>query len=653
MQNLYENLVALLATDDRLVADGHVMKNKVVELALRLDADLLRLVRSHDRLRQHFFVEVDDISIFDKVKFQRFVSNKAFLPDSYTAFKNKIGLLAGDDYLVERQDVVLAWPYKDCVLEGGQDREDAQRQEVFWNETLAPDQIDRLLAPKVLVGAKRYSREGESDASTLSKDDNLIIRGNNLLALHTLMPVYSGEVKLIYIDPPYNTGTDSFKYNDNFRHSTWLTFMRNRLVAAKMLLREDGVICINIDDKECYHLKVLCDEVFGKENFIANIVVKTSDPSGHKTVNPGPYSQSEYILMYSKNKKSYRYAIKYVKSDYDEMYSEYVLNIEDDFTSWSFSKVPDVAAQSSGYSTPKDAVAKLGVAGFYELRAKFCLENKHRVFQRTAIADDAGREVVSARDRSLHTDKVLKVEREGKSPVYIQRGRQLYFYDSKVKTIDGIETPAKPLTNIWTDIPYNGISGEGGVRLKNGKKPEKLLRRIIDISSSPGDLVLDFNAGSGTTLAVALKMGRRFIGVEQIDYGDNDATVRLRNVVDGDKTGVSKVLGWKGGGAFVHAQLAHANEILRKRIQQCESDDGLTGIWEDMQERAFLSYRVDVRSIDTSASDWEELSLDDKKRLLMETLDKNMLYVPLSEMEDETWGISEADQALNRSFFGL
>lgn len=653
MQNLYEDLVALLATDDRLVADGHVMKNKVVELALRLDAALLRLVRSHDRLRQHFFVDVDGTAIFDKVKFQQFVSNKAFLPDSYTAFKNKIGLMEGDRYLVERQDVVLAWPYKDCVLEGGQDREDAQRKEVFWNETLAPDQIDRLLMPKVLVGAKRYTKDGVADATSLSKDDNLIIKGNNLLALHTLMPVYSGQVKLIYIDPPYNTGNDSFKYNDSFMHSTWLTFMMNRLAAAKILLKEDGVICINIDDKECYYLKVLCDEVFGRANFIGNIVVKTSDPSGHKTVNPGPYSQSEYILMYAKNKKAYRYAIQYVQSDYDEMYSEYVVNVEDDCSSWRFSKVSHEAAQSGGYATSQEAAAQLGVAGFHELQAKFCLENKQKVFQRTAIADDAGKDVVSARDRSLLTDDVLMVEREGKSPIYIQRGRQLYFYDSKVKIIDGIETPAKPLTNIWTDIPYNGIAKEGGVRLKNGKKPEKLLRRIIDISSSPGDLIVDFHAGSGTTLAVALKMGRRFIGVEQINYGENDAVVRLKNVVDGDKTGVSKVLGWKGGGSFVHAELAQANEVFMQHIQASASEDDLAQVWEDMQQRAFLSYRVDVRSIDPTAKDWQALSLDDKKRLLMETLDKNMLYVPLSEMDDATWGLSEADKALNRGFFGV
>jgi adenine-specific DNA-methyltransferase len=212
MQNLYNDLVALLSTDDRLVADGHVMKNKVVELALRLDADLLRLVLSHERLRQHFFVEIDGLAIFDKVKFQQFVSNKAFLPDSYTSFKNKIGLMDGEQYLVERQDVVLAWPYKDCVLEGGQDREDAQRQEVFWNETLAPDQIDRLLTPKVLSGAKRYGRDGAKEVASLSSGDNLIIKGNNLLALHTIKTRFQGKVDLVYIDPPFNTENDSFRW---------------------------------------------------------------------------------------------------------------------------------------------------------------------------------------------------------------------------------------------------------------------------------------------------------------------------------------------------------------------------------------------------------------------------------------------------------
>ena len=213
MQNLLSELTALLSTDDRLVADGKLMKNKVVELALNLDPLLLRLLLKQPSLRRHFFVEVDQVQVFDKVKFQRFVSNKSFLPDSFTAFKNKIGLTVADEFLSDSKDTVLAWPYRDCVLEGGQNREDSQRAEVFWNETLAPDQIDRLLAPKAIVKARRFTPEGDVLAESVSDKDNLIIKGNNLLALHTLKR-YAGRVKLICIDPPYNTETDTFNYND-------------------------------------------------------------------------------------------------------------------------------------------------------------------------------------------------------------------------------------------------------------------------------------------------------------------------------------------------------------------------------------------------------------------------------------------------------
>lgn len=140
--------------------------------------------------------------IFDKIKFQLFISNKAFLPDSYTSYKANIGLKIDDEYLYENKDVVLAWPYKDCVLEGGQTKEDAKRDEVFWNETLAPDQIDRLLEPKVLTNFSRFNKNG-GKVENLSINDNLVIKGNNLLALHSLKPKYKNEIKLIYIDPPY------------------------------------------------------------------------------------------------------------------------------------------------------------------------------------------------------------------------------------------------------------------------------------------------------------------------------------------------------------------------------------------------------------------------------------------------------------------
>ena len=162
--------------------------------------------------------------------------------------------------------MVLAWPYKDCVLEGGQTKEDQKRDEIFWNETLAPDEIDRLLAPKVFTNFKKYDKNGEHALSGKEKIDfskeNLIIKGNNLLALHSLYKRFAGQVKLIYIDPPYNTGSDSFQYNDNFNHSTWLTFMKNRLEVAKDLLSTGGIIFIQIDIREQPYLKVLCDEIF-------------------------------------------------------------------------------------------------------------------------------------------------------------------------------------------------------------------------------------------------------------------------------------------------------------------------------------------------------------------------------------------------------
>ncbi len=272
MQNLYNDLKDLLQQDDRLVVDGKLLKNKIIELALAMDGSLLKLLLSHDGIKKHFFTEVEGVLVFDKIKFQKFISNKQFMPDSYTAFKNKIGLTVNDEFITESKEVVLAWPYKDCVLEGGQTKEDAKRNEVFWNETLAPDEIDQLLSHKALTNFKKYDKTGEHAVSEITLNDNLIIKGNNLLALHSLEKIYRGRVKLIYIDPPYNTGNDSFGYNDKFIHSTWLTFMRNRLSVAKDLLSNDGSIFIQLDWNDVHYCKLLMDEIFGREFFRNEII---------------------------------------------------------------------------------------------------------------------------------------------------------------------------------------------------------------------------------------------------------------------------------------------------------------------------------------------------------------------------------------------
>ena len=228
---LFQELEALLRPHSQYTSeDGVMLKNSIVEAALQLRPDLLKLILTNDKLKANFFTEVDGMLVFDKVRFQKFVMNKRFLPDSYTSFKNKIGLTTDEgDFLAESREVVLSWPYKDCVLEGGQTKEDAKRNEVFWNEILAPDEINRLTEPKVLTNFKKFDADGEHVVESISKADNLIIKGNNLLALHSLKRNYTEQVKLIYIDPPYNTGNDGFLYNDSFNHSTWLTFMKNRL----------------------------------------------------------------------------------------------------------------------------------------------------------------------------------------------------------------------------------------------------------------------------------------------------------------------------------------------------------------------------------------------------------------------------------------
>src|SRR5690554_2173914 len=287
MQNLQNELINILQHEDALVVDGQLNKNKIVEMALQVDPQLIKHLIKHDTFKTHFFTDVEGVLVFDKIKFQRFVNNKSFLPDSYTAFKNKIGLTINDEsldnFITSRNDVVLAWPHKDCVLEGGQTKEDQKRNEIFWNETLAPDNVDRLLSPKAFTNFKRYeaiksTQKEKSEGLGLETEteglevketelsgkeeidfskENLIIKGNNLLALASLLKTHRGKVKLIYIDPPYNTGGDGFNYNDRFNHSAWLTFMKNRLTTCYGLLKEDGVILVQCDDHEQAYLKVL------------------------------------------------------------------------------------------------------------------------------------------------------------------------------------------------------------------------------------------------------------------------------------------------------------------------------------------------------------------------------------------------------------
>lgn len=344
MENFFDIVLNVLKQDERFFAeDGTFLRNAVYEAVMQMDENLIHLLISNDDTKARFFKEVDDVLVFDKVGFAWVINNREFLPDSYTRFKNKIGLADENGEMISTSGKVeLVFPYKDCVLEGGQTKEDQKRSEIFYNETLAPDEVDRLLYPKVLTGAKRYSYDGDVDiegnptgenartictvAGTISDKDNLIIKGNNLLVLASLLKRFEGRVKCIYIDPPYNTGSDSFKYNDNFNQSSWLLFMKNRLQVAKRLLRRDGVIFVQSDDAEHAYLKVLMDEIF-PDSYINTITVETKANSGASGGGEDKRLKKnvEFILCYA-NPDFTRFNDSYIKVPLEDFLNR--MNIE-------------------------------------------------------------------------------------------------------------------------------------------------------------------------------------------------------------------------------------------------------------------------------------------------------------------------------------
>lgn len=658
MANLYDAVLDVLKQDQRFFAeDGTFLRNAVYEAAMQMDANLIRLLLSNAETRNHFFQEVDNVQVFDKVGFGWVINNRQFLPDSYTRFKNKIGLADESGELISASGrVELVFPYKDCFLEGGQTKDEQNRDEVFYNESLAPGEVDRLLAPKVLTGAKRYTADGIEETLEFRDDDNLIIRGNNLLALSSLLKTFEGRIKCIYIDPPYyfnvKKGEDTFAYNSNFKLSSWLVFMKNRLEIARRLLSRDGALFVQISDDGVGELHCLLKDIFGVENFINKITVKTKSPSGFASVNPGVFETAEYILGFARNKRAWKYNPQYVESGYDANYKLVVVNKHDPAEEWIFKNIVDVLAEERGYESAKAMRNGLGKIVVNEMVAQFASEHADSVFQFVAIGNNAGQAVVEARDKSKdNPDKIFTVERDGRYTVYVHKGREFAFYSKKLHEVDGQLVSSMQVSNIWTDTPYEGIASEGGVTLKGGKKPEKLIRRILEMASNPGDIVLDYHLGSGTTCAVAHKIGRRYIGIEQLEYGDDDSTVRLESVISGDTTGVSKAVKWKGGGSFVYCELAKLNQSIVDEIEVAVDETALLDVYSRIIKSGFVSYRVDPAAIDEAADDYRALSFEGKKRFLMEILDKNLLYVNYCDIDDEEFGISNEDKAFTRSFY--
>ena len=654
MANFYETVVDVLTQDERFVAsDGTFLRNAVYEAAMQMDKLLIKLLLGNEETAARFFADVDGVKVFDKMGFAWVVNNRQFLPDSYTRFKNKIGLVDEQGEMISASGKVeLVFPYKDCVLEGGQTKEDQKRQEIFYNEALAPDEIDRLLYPKVLVGAKRYTKDGvEENVTTFSENDNLIIKGNNLLALSSLLKRYEGRVKCIYIDVPYNTGNDSFGYNDRFNHSSWLTFIKNRLELAHKLLSNAGSIAISVDNYEIGYLLVLLDEVFGRENRKNIITVKRGSVTGAKVINPGVVNLVEYVVIYAKKSVCWKPNRVYAAHGYDDRYGNFILDYEQGYEKWKFSTVLEEFATETGVKKSK---LKSHYGRDYEKELEnFVLNHAENVCQFATLDDNnisqAARDI---KQQSIQkSDCVMFLDRGDEKPYYVKNGKLILFASDRLMKIDGKLTFSQPISDIWDDVLPNDLHNEGGVELKKGKKPEKLLARILELCTNENDIVVDFFAGSGTTGAVAMKMNRQFFLCEQMDYVLTTTCQRLMNTINGDSRGVSVNYNWQGGSSFVYCELAKLNQNIVEEIEAANDTETLTAIWGKMKKSGFISYRVDPAAIDEAAEDFATLSLDDQKKFLMEILDKNLLYVNKCDMDDAEFGISDSDKAFTKSFY--
>ena len=598
--------------------EDKLLKNKLIEDIRAYNEKIIESLLSNKLIRDTYSLEVPSGVVFKVENFISMVRFKNYWDNSYTKYTNEIGLTSEGKYFKYSTDVVLDFPHKDGVLEGGMSKEDVGKREIYYHNVIAKEEIDTLLAPKVFTNIRKHDQNGERDIDTINEDDNLIVKGNNLLALHTLKEKYSEKVKVIYIDPPYNIGNDSFQYNDKFNHSTWLTFMKNRLEISKELLTNDGTIWISIDSNESHYLKVLADEVFGRENFVDEVIWQRS------------YAPVNLKKTFS---KSHDTILVYAKS----FHSDFELN-----------RLPLSADGENRYKNPDND--SRGVWQSDNLSVGPAVEKN--IYK---IITPGGREVLPPSGRSW----VLSKERfeEFKKDNRIWFGKD----GNNVPRIKRFLSELKGgvvAQTLWTyqEVGHNQDAKRELIKII-GKdmfktpKPEKLIQRIIQLASNEKDIVLDFFMGSATTQAVAHKMSRQYIGIEQMDYIQEVSIPRLQKVIEGEQGGISKDVDWQGGGSFVYAELYSLNEEYLQAIQGCSSNEELEHIINQMKQSAYLNFKVDLEKVTTNNEDFKSLSLKEQKDVLIQVLDMNQLYLNYSEIEDSQYDISDSVKAFNHAFY--
>lgn len=642
---LYATLEDVLKTEPNYITDdGELKKWVVISKAQNYDADLISLLLDNEDTKTEFFIKVKEVLVFNQSLFIQFLEQKNYLKDSYTSFKNKIGLTIDGKFLNQRNEVALVWPYKDCVLEGGQSREDDKRKEIFFNEILAQDEINQLLEPKVLTNFKHYANGDKSRlVPTFNRDeegtitDNLIIKGNNLLALHSLKEEFAGKVKLIYIDPPYNTGGDSFGYNDSFNHSSWLTFMKNRLEIAKSMLRSDGFVFISIDDNEHPYLRLVCDEIFDRSNFVSDIIIQ-SNKGGRD---------------YLKIAKSHEYLICYQKSADGEMNEIEKTDINHQY---------------------KDSRGGFNLRELRNRNPKFHKGNRPNLFYpfyvNENIKDENGFCAVSLEPKKGFEIEAVPLNSTGKESCW-RWGKPKSESNIKLE-LDKTEVIAKQkgdggwnvyekhrkttgkVKSIWDDTAVRTEAGTKELRKLLGDstfpfpKPVELIKRVVLIASNEGDIILDFFGGSGTTAQAVLEINlevdepRNFIICEQLDYVKTITIERIKKVIEQNKRG-----------EFIYLELKKYNQAFIDEIEVAKDSKAILKIWEDMKTKSFLNYNVDIKVQEEHIEEFKKLTLEEQKEHLVSILDKNQLYVNCSSLNDKDFQLSEEEVKVTKAFYQL
>ncbi len=612
---------------------NHFTKERLETLILTADEKLLTFMledKNANDYKNAFFKTIANSLVFNQKALLECLTKE--LENSFTRFENKIGLYSQGHPIKSSELVVLNFPFKDNVLLGNAKDNSTKSKECFYHEILHKKEIDTLLHKKALC---RFEMHGEGDLESTLKDKNTnyLIKGNNLIALHSLKKKFAKQVKCIYIDPPYNTGNDSFNYNDNFNHSSWLVFMKNRLEVAREFLSDDGVIFVQCDDNEQAYLKVLMDEIFLRENFVSCIthIVK---PEGRMY---GQVAKThEYILVYAKNinnlifneieKEGHAFSYVDEKGGFD------LKNLENgNFTVFNSSNRPNLRY---GFFVDEKTINSDGFMPVYT-------EYKDGLTEVMPKTKDSFEYVWRWGKEKASNEIFNIVATKNKNSILI-------FQKTRSST-----TRAKSIFWDKSMITKKGTD-EIKILFNNGSvfdtpKPEALISRILEISTNKNDLVLDFFAGSGTTCTVAHKMKRRYIGIEQMDYIETITKERLKKVIEGEQGGISKKCDFKGGGSFVYAELKEVNLEIKKQILNAKSKSECLKIFNDLNER-FLK-RADCKIGEIYSEEFQNLDLNEQKRICCTLLDSNEDYLNLGDMDEDAWGIDGITKKYNEIFY--